>query len=191
MQRISLVKLAHEIIGDALRPSDIAVDATVGNGHDTVFLADCVGPSGHLYGFDSQQQALAAASAKLGMRTGVTLVHASHADMSANIPVQFHGKIRACMFNLGYLPGGDKRLVTHVDSTLAALTCAARILATGGILTVIAYPGHPGGEQEAAQVKHWCGQLDAGQFNVKTVYSDKGNAAAPRLFVICKTGGAA
>ena len=191
MQRISLLKLAHEIIGDALRPGDIAVDATVGNGHDTAFLADCVGPSGRLYGFDSQQQALAATLAKLDMRTGVALIHASHADMSANIPAQFHGKIRACMFNLGYLPGGDKRLVTHVDSTLAALTCAAGILATGGILTVIAYPGHPGGEQETAQVKHWCGQLDAAQFNVKTVYSDKGNAAAPRLFVICKTGGAA
>lgn len=189
MQRISLVKLAHEIIGNTLRPGDIAVDATVGNGHDTAFLASCVGPSGRLYGFDKQQEAIAATSAKLSIHPGVTLIHANHADMAANIPAQLHGEIRACMFNLGYLPGGDKRMITRADSTLAALTCAERMLATGGIITVIAYPGHQGGEQETAQVKHWCEQLDTERHTLETFYSDEHNAAAPRLFVICKTGG--
>jgi len=190
MQRISLLKPAHELIGNTLRVGDIAVDATVGNGHDTAFLAGQVGPSGWVYGFDSQQDAIAATSAKLGMQARVTLIHAGHADMSAKIPVHLHGKIRACMFNLGYLPGGDKRIITTTDSTLAALTDASRILATGGVITVIAYPGHQGGYKETEQVKNGCGQLDAGQFNVQAVYSDESNAEAPRLFVICKTGGA-
>ncbi|MDP2902528.1 MAG: class I SAM-dependent methyltransferase [Methylovulum sp.] len=190
MQRISLVKLAHELIGKVLGSGDIAIDATVGNGYDTAFLASQVSPSGRVYGFDTQQEAIAATAAKLGEQSCVTLIHASHAKMLANIPVQLHGKIRACMFNLGYLPGGDKRMTTQTGSTLAALACASQILATGGVITVIAYPGHQGGYLETGQVKNWCGQLDATQHSLKTIHSDESNPAAPRLFVICKTGGA-
>ncbi|MDO9107195.1 MAG: class I SAM-dependent methyltransferase [Methylovulum sp.] len=190
MPRISLVKLAHEFIGNRLRPGDIAIDATVGNGHDTVFLLGQVGASGHVYGFDRQLAAITATAAKLDPQAGITLLHASHAEMSAKIPVQLHGKIRACMFNLGYLPGGDKHIITTADTSLAALTDASRLLATGGIITVIAYPGHPGGYRETEQVKHWCSQLDTGQYTLTIIHSDASNAAAPKLFVICKIGGA-
>lgn len=186
MKRISLVNAAHDLIREVLHPGDIAIDATTGNGHDTLFLAGQVGPSGHVYGFDIQQAAIDSTRNKFHMPNGLTLIQASHADMSERIPMQLHGKINAIMFNLGYLPGGDKSIITLTDSTLTALTIATRILADNGIITLLAYPGHQGGDMETGQVNKWCEQLDTRQFEVSTVYSTEHKNTAPRLFVIRK-----
>ncbi len=189
MKRISLVNVAHDLIRDILRPGDIAIDATVGNGHDTVFIAEQVGPSGHVYGFDIQQTAIDSTLEKFRqaqLSDCLTLIRASHADMSDKIPAHLHGKIKAIMFNLGYLPGGDKSVITLTDSTLTALTVAARILAVNGIITLLAYPGHQGGDLETDQVKNWCEQLDTKQFEINTIYSTEHKDTAPRLFVIRK-----
>ncbi|MDO9168610.1 MAG: class I SAM-dependent methyltransferase [Methylobacter sp.] len=189
MKRISLVNTAHDLIRDILHAGDIAIDATVGNGHDTVFLAEQVAPSGHVYGFDIQQAAIDSTREKFRqahLSDSLTLVHASHADMTDKIPADLHGKIKAIMFNLGYLPGGNKTVITQTDSTLLALTVAARILAVNGIITLLAYPGHPGGDLETDRVKNWCEQLDTQQFEVSTIYSSEHKDTAPRLFVIRK-----
>jgi len=189
MKRISLVNAAHDLIRDILHPGDIAIDATVGNGHDTALLAEQVGPSGHVYGFDIQQAAIDSTLEKFRQACSpecLTLIHASHADMAEKIPTHHHGKVRAIMFNLGYLPGGDKSVITLTDSTLTALTVAARILAVKGIITLLAYPGHQGGDLETGQVKNWCEQLDTQQFEVSTIYSTEHKDTAPRLFVIRK-----
>jgi len=66
------------------------------------------------------------------------------------------------------------------------LTVAARILAVEGIITLLAYPGHQGGDLETGQVKNWCEQLDTRQFEVSTIYSTEHKDSAPRLFVIRK-----
>ncbi len=186
MQHISLVKLAHQAIKEKLRPGDFAIDATLGNGLDTVFLAEQVGPLGRVYGFDIQRTAVEAVALKLANWGCLTLIRASHAEMDKRIPAEDHGNIRACMFNLGYLPGGDKRIITQAESTLTALAMASRILADNGVLTILAYPGHPGGELEALQVKNWCEQLDKQQFKAQTFYSRQNQVSAPRLFVVNK-----
>ncbi|MDO9424682.1 MAG: class I SAM-dependent methyltransferase [Methylobacter sp.] len=189
MKRISLLNTAHDLIRDILQPGDIAIDATVGNGHDTAFLAEQVAPSGHVYGFDIQQAAIDSTREKFrqtGLQDCLTLIHASHATMDDKIPAHLHGKISAIMFNLGYLPGGDKSVITLTDSTLKALTVASRILAGNGIITLLAYPGHQGGDLETDQVKNWCELLDTQQFEVGTIYSTEHKDTAPRLFVIRK-----
>jgi tRNA1(Val) A37 N6-methylase TrmN6 len=189
MKRISLVNVAHDLIRNILVPGDIAIDATVGNGHDTLFLAERVAPLGHVYGFDIQQAAIDSTHRKFrqnGLENCLTLTHGSHALMIDQIPAQFHGNIKAVMFNLGYLPGSDKSVITQTESTLAALTASARILAGNGILTVLAYPGHQGGDMETDQVKNWCELLDNKQFEVNTIYSTEHKQTAPRLFTIRK-----
>ncbi|MGZ8095816.1 MAG: tRNA (mnm(5)s(2)U34)-methyltransferase, partial [Methylosarcina sp.] len=102
------------------------------------------------------------------------------------IPAEFHGKINACMFNLGYLPGSDKSIITETATTLPALNAAVRMLSPAGILTVLAYPGHPGGAEETRQVEFWCERLDTAQFAVNTVFSVEHKSSAPRLFVVIK-----
>jgi tRNA1(Val) A37 N6-methylase TrmN6 len=189
MQRISLVNVAHNLIREVLHTGDIAIDATVGNGHDTLFLVEQVSPSGRVFGFDIQQTAIDSTKEKFQQTHNpecLTLIHASHADMSDKIPAHYHGKIKAIMFNLGYLPGGDKTIITRTDSTVTALDSAHRILSSNGIITVMAYPGHPGGDKETDQVKNWCEQLDNNQFKISIIYSSENKESAPRLFVILK-----
>ncbi|MDD5274007.1 MAG: class I SAM-dependent methyltransferase [Methylovulum sp.] len=186
MPRIFLPKLAHELIAKQLQVGDTAIDATAGNGHDSAFLLAQVGLSGHVYGFDIQAAAIAATRQKLATADNVTLVQDSHAQLAQHIrPCHTHN-IMACMFNLGYLPGGDKRVITQAASTLAALTAASELLAVGGLLTVLAYPGHPDGDQETLQVAQWCGQLAPERFNCRVFASDADNPAAPRLWVLGK-----
>jgi hypothetical protein len=198
MQRISLVNAAHNLIRDVLHPGDTAIDATVGNGHDTVFLVEQVNPSGRVFGFDSQQAAIDSTWLKVesccctGEKASLrpeclTLIHASHADMAEHIPLQYHGKISAIMFNLGYLPGGDKSIITQTDTTLTAINIAVRLLSSNGIMTILAYPGHQGGDLETDQVNNWCKQLDKDQFKINIVCSPGNKESAPRLFMIHKT----
>jgi hypothetical protein len=187
MQRISLINIAHQHISALLLPGDIAIDATLGNGHDALFLMTLVAPSGQVFGFDIQLAAIAATQAKSAGATGLTLIHASHALMAENIPVQYHGYIKAIMFNLGYLPGGDKSIITQTESTLSALNAATLLLAPDGIMTIMAYPGHAGGDLEAEQIQRWCEQLDNSKFSYQILYSTVTSATAPRLFILRKT----
>jgi len=189
VKRTTLVNVAHELLAERLTPGNIAIDATVGNGYDTLFLAQQIGSEGRVYGFDIQPEALHSAlekcrQAQLQERT--SLIQASHANMAKHIPETLHGNISAIMFNLGYLPGGDKSIITQTDSTLKALAAAIQLLSPSGILTLLAYPGHQGGDQETMQVKLWCEQLDRARFKIDAHYNTAHKDSAPRLFVIRK-----
>jgi len=187
MQRISLLETAHSIVRTYLNCGGLAVDATLGNGHDTLFLAQTVGENGHVFGFDIQCKALAVTRQRLqqhDMQQRVTLYQASHADMLDKIPQSAHGQIQALMFNLGYLPGADKSLITQSASTLQALNACLALLANRGVITVMAYPGHAGGDQECETLAAWCAEL--AEYSVETLLSMHAQAAAPRLFVIRK-----
>lgn len=186
MPRISLVDTAQRLIKPKLNPGDFAVDATVGNGHDTAFLLNQVQPNGHVYGFDIQAQALANTRDKLGDHPCLTLLPHSHADMDKHIPPILHGRICAIMFNLGYLPGSDKQTITQPGNTLLALDLSLRLLKNGGIITVIAYPGHCGGAREAALVADWQQSLDTSLLTTNKLASNPDNSKAPILYSIEK-----
>lgn len=186
---MSLLKLAHQYIQNNLHAGEIAIDATIGNGHDTLFLAQHVGENGRVYGFDIQQAAIVATTEKLQhgqCLERVILIQASHAEMAAHIPVHHHGHINACLFNLGYLPKGDKRIITQTRLTLSALNAACQLLAPRGVITILAYPGHAGGDEETICVQQWGEQLDAQHFSVDTFFSAIPSPSAPRLLVIHK-----
>lgn len=187
MARLSLVQQAHQLITDLLGPGDIAIDATVGNGHDTLFLASCVGASGKVYGFDIQQQALDSAYHRLeqaGQSAQVSLYHAGHETMGFMVPEMVQGKVKAVMFNLGYLPGGDKRRTTAASTTLAALQAALSLLAPGGVISLLAYTGHPGGREEAELVKGWGVALPAEYFSMTITVPPSEGGNAPEWVVV-------
>ncbi len=172
-----------------MQPGDIVLDATVGNGHDTRFLLDLIQPSGKVFGFDIQLEALTSTREQLSSSpyfARLSLLHASHAEMAERIPAAYRGKIKTVMFNLGYLPGGGKQVITQTDTTLAALNGACALLSTNGIITVIAYPGHAGGKTEAEQVNLWCNSLDCKHYQCERMVSASDNPTAPVLFVINK-----
>lgn len=157
--------MARQIISSCLGPGDTAVDATVGNGRDTVFLARLVGERGKVWAFDIQQQALAAAAtllAKEKLASRVELLHSGHEELA-----RFAGdKLGAVMFNLGYLPGGDHSIVTRPSTTLFALQAALPKLRPGGVITIVIYSGHEGGKEEERSLLSYCSGLDQEQFTV-------------------------
>lgn len=188
-QSPSLLVQAHQHIRPHLYPGAIAIDATVGNGHDSLFLAQHIAPSGKLYGFDIQSAAIQATQSRLQaaqLAEFTELFTASHAQLAQLIPVSAHGSIQAIMFNLGYLPGTDKNIVTQSPSTLAALNASVKLLSATGILSILAYPGHPGGSEETQAVTDWLAQLPSAQFNCEVLLSSHPHASAPQLFLVQK-----
>ena len=150
----------------------LALDATCGNGHDTLFLAatlkSLTPDKPHtLIALDVQKQALENTRLLLernGLQTRAHLLHTSHEDLetilSDSEKMTGDAPLAAVMYNLGYLPGSDKRVITRRHSTLASLGTAANRLAAGGLISVHAYGGHPGGREELEALDAWCEQLE-------------------------------
>jgi predicted methyltransferase len=170
MGLLSILNYAHKLIEQRVQPGETVVDATAGNGTDTLFLARLVGNQGIVHAFDIQQQALTATEQRLAQEqpdySHVRLHLRSHSQLHDAVPEAAQRLLGAVMFNLGYLPGGDHQAVTSADTTILALQSAAAALRKGGILTIVLYTGHSGGEEEALVVRSWAEQLPQKQFQV-------------------------
>lgn len=152
-------QLCHSFLRDFLREGDTAIDATAGNGHDTLFLARLVGNSGRVLAFDIQPGAIEASRRKIeaaGLSARVAFHHASHARLGQFTPPE---SAHAVVFNLGYLPGAPHGIITEAAETLRALDAAGTALTPGGLLAAVCYPGHEGGGREAADVEAWFSAL--------------------------------
>ena len=185
---LRLTQQAHEAVCEVLKVGEAAVDATAGNGHDTQFLAVRVGAEGTVFAFDVQQQALDQTAQRLDDQglENVRLLQRSHAELARAIPRTLHGRIGAAMFNLGYLPGGTKSLTTQTETTQAAVRQALELLRPGGVVTIVAYTGHPGGADEATAVAGLLDSLPSDAFAIEQEGSSSGGGFAPRLFVVRK-----
>jgi glycine oxidase len=181
-----LTEQAQTLVRDVVRPGETVIDATAGNGHDTCFLAEAVGHDGRVFAFDVQSDALQRTSARLADigYTNVTLLQRSHAEMKDALPKVEHGSVAAVMFNLGYLPGGDHAVTTRTESSLDAISTALNLVRAGGIVTVLVYPGHAGGDDEASSVQRMVEKLPAADFEVSVRRSATTNETAPMLYVI-------
>lgn len=160
-----IVALAHHFASLAIRDGDRAVDATAGNGHDTVFLARAVGDEGKVFAFDVQEAAIERARARAeaeGLAARIDFRLAGH-ERLADCFSSLSGRVKIVMFNLGYLPGGNKSIITEPSTTITALDASLKILAPGGRITIVAYPGHPGGDAESVAVRSWALNLDRNQ----------------------------
>ncbi len=182
------VVLAQLLVGRVLQLGDQAVDATAGNGHDTLYLARRVGEQGRVYAFDIQEKALLHTAARLrveGFESRVVLIRAGHERLKEFVPPG----IKAVMFNLGYLPGGDHQIITHPDTTVAALEQAADLLAPGGLVTVVVYRGHEGGGEEGRAVLRYVESLNPRQWDVILTEFPNRSPRAPFLVAFQKNSG--
>lgn len=164
-----ILPFARTLLQKAVSPGDVAVDATLGNGYDTLFLANLVGPNGRVYGFDIQEEALAASKHRLAehnLLDRVTFFHKGHEHILESIPPVHHGKISGAVFNLGYLPGGDKSIVTKPKTTISAIEQLLEIMAPEGIIVVVIYHGHREGAVERDYLLRYVEQLHQNEVHV-------------------------
>ncbi|GAA4416222.1 rRNA methyltransferase [Advenella faeciporci] len=164
-QLVPVLSFAHQLLRQAVQPGDVAVDATMGNGHDTMVLAQCVGAGGKVYAFDVQEQALQKTRRRLqtaGLDEQVVLIGEGHQHMNRHV----WKRLSAVVFNLGYLPGGNKALTTQRDTTLAAVTQGLGLLKPYGLLLLVIYPGHEAGRIEQEAIEVFVNGLDQQHFQV-------------------------
>lgn len=162
---LDVIDYMHEVLASKLKEGDKAVDATLGNGHDALHLCKLVGGTGEVWGFDVQKAAIESSKKLLeseGVKTTLHLMEESHAKIATIVPKG----IKACVFNLGWLPGGDKSVVTSSQSTIEALKGALDILDYDGVITIVAYPGHAGGDTERDAVAQFLSQLPQKEYDI-------------------------
>ena len=175
--------LAREVLRALIQPGDTAVDATMGNGYDTEILCTLTGETGHVYAFDVQEQALAETRKRLeagGLLSRAELIRDGHEHMRDHVA----GPVRAVVFNLGWLPGGDHGVTTRWETTRAALEAALEMIVPGGAAVICAYPGHGEGLRELLALREFLGALDNRTFNVLEQRFLNAGPGAPECFVI-------
>ncbi|HEX9660562.1 MAG TPA: class I SAM-dependent methyltransferase [Rhodothermales bacterium] len=180
---------AHEVVRGSVGPGDTAIDATVGNGWDTIFLARLVGPDGRVVGFDVQTTAIDAARRRLAAEDLLErcwLFEESHEAPARFLEAAGAGRPAAIMFNLGYLPGGDRSITTSAATTIRSLNRMVDLLTDGGVITVVAYKGHRGATEEVDELEEWSAALDRKRFNCELIEDPTGPPHAPILFVVRK-----
>ena len=140
-----LLNFSKTFISEHINENSVVADFTMGNGHDTQWLCSIV-KNGFVYAFDVQEQALRNTDERLKKEgySNYKLILDSHASCEKYI----NEEIDAGMFNLGWLPGGDKRIHTLRESTLPAVMSAIKLLKKGGLITINVYPGHEEGKCE-------------------------------------------
>ena len=152
---VDLVGLHKHFILEHLGEGEVAVDFTMGNGNDTLFLSKAVGETGKVYAFDIQEDALTSTRAHLeanGAPENYTLICASHHRVKEFVKEP----IKAGMFNLGYLPrSGRKAVTTMRETTMPAVEAALELLAPDGVLIVAIYPGHEEGALEGEMLREY------------------------------------
>lgn len=179
------VEFSHLLLNKNIEPGDIVVDATSGNGHDTEFMADLVGESGKVYSFDIQEIAINNTKNLIkenGLEKRVQLIQDSHANLDQYIKTE----LTAVVFNLGYLPGGNKEIITKSQSTIKAIKKSLNLIKKNGIIVMVIYSGHPGGEEEEKEILNYVAKLDYKRFNVVNYEFINQPDSAPRVLALKK-----
>jgi len=149
-------------IDNVIKPGDVVIDATVGNGNDTLKLSNAVGKTGVVYGFDIQKEAIESAKQQPYKHDNLIFLNESHSCMDKHIKEN----VGAVFFNLGYLPGGDHSISTKCETTLPAIGKALSLLTPGGIVVLVIYRGGDSGFLESESVVNYLKTIDYKRFNV-------------------------
>lgn len=167
----SPIDYAHQVWKQILSPGDWAIDATCGNGKDTLYLAQSIAPlSGGLIALDIQEAAITATKQLLDKHFSPdekAFIHLCQQSHETFPEIARHKPIKIIVYNLGYLPGGNKNLTTLTPTTMISVKNALSLLAFQGMLSITCYPGHLEGAQEERALIEWASHLD------------------PKLYIVC------
>ncbi|WFA09713.1 class I SAM-dependent methyltransferase [Tissierella sp. Yu-01] len=162
---INTIEIVKDLMKNYVSDGSIVLDCTVGNGNDTLILAELVGNTGKVYGFDIQNVAIENTMQLLKdneLHNRVILIKDSH----ENIDLYVHENVDFIVYNLGYLPKGDKSIKTNRESTLDSLRKSLYLLKNNGLMSITVYIGHEGGMEEQEGIEEFLKGLNQKCFNV-------------------------
>lgn len=177
--------MSNKLLADFIKKGDTVVDGTLGNGHDALFLAKLIGPEGRVIGFDIQNQAVENSLERM-KKEGINnflFLNESHEKIDTYVK-----EASAVVFNLGYLPGSSRKIITKGETTLRAIKKALKILKRPGMVSIMFYTGHEGGTEEKNSVISFTKELDKSKYDVLEIKHINGTETAPFLLIIYKKG---
>lgn len=187
MKQSQITVWCHEIIHSQAKKGGFYIDATMGNGNDTLLLCELAGEEGAVLAFDIQDRALEATEALLeknGYTGNVRLIQDGHENMD-----QYAGEGSADVicFNFGYLPGGDHGISTAADTSLIAIQKGLGILKSGGMLCLCIYSGGDTGFEEKNRILSYLRNLSSREYVViVNKYYNRGNNPPMPVFIFKK-----
>ena len=108
------VKYYHDLVESFASKEKSAVDATLGNGYDSLFLSPLFKK---IYSFDIQDLAIKRSKERLKDCNNVEIIQANHMYIDNYVKEN----IDLVTFNLGFLPGSDKKICTNSYTTINAI----------------------------------------------------------------------
>lgn len=187
---IQAVEFSHLLFKEYIGERAVVVDATAGNGNDTAFLAELVGKEGKIFAFDIQKIAIEKTEKRLKkagiddeeFNSRIILINDNHQKIERYIDQPLDGII----FNLGYLPGGDQKIITEPETTLNTLKKGLKLLKEGGLVVIVVYTGHPGGSEELDLLLSYTETLDEKEYNVGRYHFINQEANPPQVLAVIK-----
>lgn len=182
-----LTEYVHLCLEQRLQNGDQVLDATAGNGYDTLKAAQLVSPNGRVVSVDIQADAIRATEQKL-TQAKLTDLCEFHLGNHAELLKRLNGSFDCILFNLGYLPGGNKAIISTPKNTLSALSQSHRLLKENGLLFVMAYRQHKGGQLEADQVEQWMLEKETQGDSIEKIEpNNQSDFLSPILWVASKS----
>ena len=170
-----------------VQKGDVVIDATMGNGYDTIYLGNLVGENGKVYAFDVQEEAIKSTKKKVerdNMTDRVELILDGHQNLDKYVKEE----VSCVVFNLGYLPSAKHVVITKPDTTLEAIKKSLKLLKPNGIISIAAYIGHEGGLEEKNYICEYLNNLNQNEFNVLHMQFTNQINNPPQLILIEKKG---
>ncbi len=180
MKKSLLLDISHMLMSQYIKANDIAIDMTAGHGNDTIHLAN---HAKHVIAFDIQDDAILSTQKKLDEHqlSNVTLIKDSHENF-----LNYVSSFQYVVFNLGYLPKGDKSITTTSDITLKTLDLALNHLSYDGFIQLMIYMGHPKGMEESISIKSYISQLNTNDYKVLRIDLPYQDNQPPYIILIHK-----
>lgn len=166
MKQSQITQWCHEIIRSQAEKGGLYIDATMGNGNDTLMLCELAGESGEVFAFDIQRQAMEATKALLEEHQVTTKCHLileGHENMDNYIQ---EATADVVCFNFGYLPGGDHEIATKATTSLVAIQKGLNLLKAGGMMSLCVYSGGDTGFEEKDCILNYLKGLPAKKYTV-------------------------
>lgn len=183
MKSYQITEWCHHFLAEQIQPGDFCIDATMGNGHDTLFLSQLTGPTGKVLAFDIQQTALDSTQKRLEdaiASDNVTLILDSHSNLSHYAKPN---TVSCIVFNFGYLPSGDHNISTTKETSIPAIAQGLELLKKGGLMSLCIYSGGDSGFDERDALLNYLKTLDTKKYLVilSCYYNRPNNPPIPVL----------
>lgn len=170
-----------------VQKGDVVIDATMGNGYDTIYLGNLVRETGKVYAFDIQEEAIESTRKKLEINNMISRVKLI-LDGHENLDKYVKENVSCVVFNLGYLPRAKHIVITKPDTTLQAIKKSLDLLKPNGVISIASYTGHEGGLEEKNHICEYLNNLNQSQYNVLHIEFTNQINNPPQLILVEKKG---